>query len=293
MEQKRLPRPLLVALALVILASGTPVALAASRSHHGARAHRHHRVITRSRRLVVNQGVAGVDPSGVPMPAAPIRGWREVFADDFTGSTLNTGLWRTYWGQPGGDPGGWFDPSHVSVSNGALVLSGYQDPADGGKWATAGVSSSPGLVQTYGKYLVRFRFDAGVGIAHAILLWPADNSWPPEIDFSEDNGANRQTDYATLHFGSTNTQVQHSVPVNLTQWHTLGVEWTAGRLVYTLDGRGWATVTGAQVPSIPMAMDIQTQAWACGTSTWEQCPNASTPAHVNLHVDWVVAYAPA
>jgi beta-glucanase (GH16 family) len=174
-----------------------------------------------------------------------------------------------------------------------LVISGYRDPADGGRWATGGVSSSPGLVQTYGKYLVRFRFDSGVGIAHAILLWPADNSWPPEIDFSEDNGANRQTDYATLHYGPGNTQVQHSIAVNLTQWHTLGVEWTAGRLVYTLDGRDWATVTGPQVPSIPMAMDIQTQAWACGTSTWEQCPSATTPAQVNLYVDWVVAYAPA
>ncbi len=211
MEQKRLPRPLLVALALVTLASGAPVALAATRSHSSPRVHRRHAPITRPRRARISQAAGAADPSGIPMPTAPIRGWREVFADDFTGSTLNTDLWRTYWGQPGGDPGGWFDPSHVSVSNGELVLSGYQDPADGGKWATAGVSSSPGLVQTYGKYLVRFRFDAGVGIAHAILLWPADNSWPPEIDFSEDNGANRQTDYATLHFGSSNTQVQRSV----------------------------------------------------------------------------------
>ena len=85
--------------------------------------------------------------------------------------------------------------------------------------------------------------------------------------------------------------MQKSVAVNLTQWHTLGVQWTAGRLVYTLDGRTWATVTNANVPSIPMVLDIQTQGWACGTSTWEQCPNASTPARVNLYVDWVVAYA--
>jgi beta-glucanase (GH16 family) len=148
-------------------------------------------------------------------------------------------------------------------------------------------------VQTYGKYLVRFRFDSGVGIAHAILLWPADNSWPPEVDFSEDNGAGRQTDYATLHYGPSNTMVQHSLSVDLTQWHTLGVEWTPGRLVYTIDGRSWATVNDSQVPSVPMVLDIQTQAWACGTSNWEQCPNATTPSHVNLYVDWVVAYAPA
>jgi beta-glucanase (GH16 family) len=230
-------------------------------------------------------------PSGVAMPVGDRPGWHQVFADNFNGPTLNTDLWRLYWGEPGGDPGGWFDPSHVSVSNGMLVIGAYRDPADGGKWATGGVSSSPGLVQTYGKYLVRFRFDAGQGIAHAILLWPADNTWPPEIDFSEENGSDRQAAYATLHYGANNTQVQDQKPVDLTKWHTLGVEWTPGRLVYTLDGNAWAIVNNAQVPSTPMTMDIQTQAWACGTSTWEKCPNASTPSDVNLYVDWAVAYS--
>ena len=227
------------------------------------------------------------------MPTGDIPGWHQVFADNFTGTTLDRSKWRVYSGQPGGDPGGWFDPNHVSVAGGNLVISGYKDPADGGVWATGGVSSSTGLVQTYGKYLVRFRFDQGRGIAHAILLWPADDTWPPEIDFSEDNGANRQTDYATLHYGPSNTMVGNQVSVDLTKWHTFGVEWTAGRLVYTLDGAAWATVRNANVPSVPMVLDIQTQGWACGTSTWEQCPNATTPSRVNLYVDWAVAYARA
>ena len=232
------------------------------------------------------------------MPVGNIPGWREVFSDNFTGSSLDS-QWTAYWGVPGGDPGGFFDPTHVTVSGGELVIGAYKDPSDvawdagPNTYVTGGVSSSPSFAQTYGKYLVRFRFGAGVGIAHAILLWPQSNTWPPEIDFSEDNGANRQTDYATLHFGAANTQVQSNVKVDLTQWHTLGVEWTPGRLVYTLDGRDWATVTGADVPSAPMVLDIQTQAWACGTSSWEHCPNVTTPTHVNLYVDWAVAYAPA
>ncbi len=238
----------------------------------------------------------GGSPSSAPsaaMPTGDLPGWHQVFAEDFDGTTLDRSKWRLYWGQPGGDPGGWFDPAHVSVTGGDLVISGYKDPADGTAWATGGVSSSPGLVQTYGKYLVRFRFDQGEGIAHAILLWPADNTWPPEIDFSEDNGSDRQMDHATLHYGANNTMVGNQVPVNLTNWHTLGVQWTPGQLIYTLDGRPWAVVRNTHVPSTPMVLDIQTQAWACGTSTWEQCPNASTPSHVNLYVDWAVAYARA
>lgn len=231
------------------------------------------------------------------MPTGNLRGWREVFSDDFTGTSLDW-QWTPYWGQPGGDPGGFFDPSHVTVSDGELVISAYQDPADAAwdagpdTYVTGGISSSPSFAQTYGKYLVRFRMGAGQGVAVAILLWPQTNTWPPEIDFAEDNGSNRQTNYATLHYGPDNTQVQRSVAVDLTKWHTLGVQWTQGTLVYTLDGRNWATVRNANVPAIPMVLDLQTQGWACGTSTWEQCPNASTPSHVYLDVDWVVAYGP-
>jgi beta-glucanase (GH16 family) len=315
--RRRIAQPIVVVLVLAGLLAGVMPALAASGSgrraarhrdrsaavrhrHRSARVrhrHRHRSTARESPRRGTQPANSASAPSGVPMPAGNIPGWREVFADNFTGTSLDS-QWTAYWGVPGGDPGGFFDPKHVTVENGELVISAYKDPSDDAwdagpnTYVTGGVSTSPSFAQTYGKYLVRFRFGAGVGIAHTILLWPKSNTWPPEIDFSEDNGANRQTDYATLHYGANNTQVQKNVNVNLTQWHTLGVEWTPGRLVYTLDGEGWATVTGAEVPSTPMTLDIQTQGWACGTSTWEKCPNATTPSHVNLYVDWVVAYAP-
>lgn len=308
MPPRRLSAPFTLALLILGFVAGAVPALATAAAPSTAaqktavghtpiqpviRRHAIRRGVSQQQPLQALNDAASGTPSGIAMPTGNIPGWHRVLADDFTGSALDSSKWRLYWGQPGGDPGGWFDPAHVSVSGGQMVLAGYRDPADGGKWATAGVSGSPGLVQTYGKYLVRFRFDSGVGIAHAILLWPGDNSWPPEIDFSEDNGANRQTTYATLHYGAGNTQVQRKVAVDLTKWHTLGVEWTPGRLVYTLDGKPWSTVWSSHVPAVPMTLDIQTQAWACGTSTWEQCPNATTPAHVNLYVDWVVAYSPA
>ena len=173
------------------------------------------------------------------MPVGNVPGWREVFADNFNGDTLNRSRWRVYDGQPGGDPAGWFDPRHLKVSDGMLVISAYRDRAEGGKWATGGLSSSPGLVQTYGKYLVRFRFSAGVGIGHALVLTAANGSWPPEIDFSEDNGSGRQDTLATLHYGSDDMRISHRTAVDLSEWHTLGVEWTRGRLRYTLDGRVW------------------------------------------------------
>lgn len=234
-------------------------------------------------------------PSGVLMPTNNPPGWRRVFSDNFVGNALNTTFWKPYTGVPGGDPNGAWSPTHVVVQNGVLYLKGYQD---NGVFTTAGVSSQPALVQTYGKYLVRYRMGAGIGVGHALLLWPASNIQGPEIDFSEENGSNRLRTSAFLHWSTNpNSQFVASHKVNLTQWHTLGVQWTPGRVVYTLDGRPWKTIKSRLVPNIPMVLDLQTQSW-CGVgqqspNTWEHCISPTTPAEVDMDVDWVVAYARA
>jgi hypothetical protein len=236
------------------------------------------------------------EPSGEAMPTGNIPGWRMVFSDDFTGSSLNQRAWGAYQGQPGGDKGGWWDPSHVVVKNGVLNLESYVDPAHANPanrtgYVSGGVSSAPGLRQAFGKYLVRFRIDKGDGIAGVLLLWPSNDVWPPEIDFGEDGGGNRTRTTATLHYGTSDDQIARSVSADFSQWHTLGVEWTAGQLTFTLDGAPWATIASSEVPSENMEMDLQTQAGTCGDQI-NPCPDASTPAMVDMQVDWVVAYAP-
>jgi beta-glucanase (GH16 family) len=233
----------------------------------------------------------GAAPPRVPMPVGNLVGWRQVFADDFTNG-FDTSRWSAYSGQPGGDPGGWWEPSHVTVQGGVLHLTTYRDPRYGNRWVSGGVSSSVGLKQTYGKYAVRFRADRGKGVAVILLLWPVRDHWPPEIDFAENGGTDdtRSELAATLHFGADNQIIQRTVHGDFTRWHTLGVEWTPGRLVYRLDGKVWARVLSQNVPDEPMELDIQAQAGTCGDE-YAPCPDATTPRRVDLAVDWVVAYA--
>lgn len=231
-----------------------------------------------------------VSPSGVGPSRSP-AGWRRVLTESF--ARLDPERWQVYDGVPGGDPFGRFASSHVAVSAGVLVIDGYADPALGGVWATGGIATRPRFARRYGRYQVRFRFEGGTGVAHTALLVPADGSWPPEIDFSEDNGRGAQRDYATLHHGSDNAQIQDSIKVDLTRWHTVGVAWSPRRIDYLLDGRVWSRVRSRNVPSATMKLAIQTQAWGCGINDWEACVNATTPAHVRLFVDWVTIDAPA
>lgn len=235
-------------------------------------------------------------PSGQAMPGGDIAGWHQTFADDFTGTTLNTSNWSPYYGQPAGDRAGWFAPSHVIVSGGLLTLKGYKDAAaKSGVFVTGGIGMLSPHAQTYGKYLVRMRIDKGDGLSAIALLWPKGNVWPPEIDFYEDGGGARTATSATLHCGrngNDNCRVQKALSgYDFSQWHTLGVEWTVGKLVYTIDGTTWATVTNSRVSSIPMDLDLQLQSLEC--SQYNTCLDSSTPAEVDMQVDWAVAYAPA
>jgi beta-glucanase (GH16 family) len=230
-------------------------------------------------------------PLGHGGPAAATAGWHRVFFDDFTGG-LRPSKWGTYSGQPGGDPGGWWAPSHVVVRNGILNLETYRDPKFGGRWVSGGVSSANALRQTYGRYEVRLRMDPGKGVAAVALLWPSGNQWPPEIDFAEDGGETNARSHisATLHYGADDKQIQRTVQADFTRWHTVGVEWTPGRLSYTLDGRRWGGVRHRQVPAQAMEMDLQSQAGTCGDAS-APCPDATTPARVTFQIDWVAAYA--
>jgi beta-glucanase (GH16 family) len=239
--------------------------------------HRHPRPVNRA-----------IDPSGQRPPTSE-PGFTRVFTSEFTG-TLNTSQWGAYSGMPGGDPGGWWAPSHVITEHGMLVLRTYRDSAFGDRWVSGGVSSAPALTQTYGMYLVRFRVDKGFGIGHDILLWPAGPGWPPEVDLIESAGGDQQNATATLHWApaSDANRIQVQVDADFTKWHTLSVRWLPRRIIYVLDGHVFAIMYD-HIPTVPMALDIQTQAGTCG-DTYQPCPNASTPSEVDLDVDWVVAF---
>ncbi|MCW2499624.1 MAG: exsH [Frankiales bacterium] len=238
---------------------------------------------------------AGVTPSPLPLPPPRVDrdamprghrpGWRQVLAQDFTGTALPRG-WGAYAGRPGGNPHGWWEPSHVRVRAGDLHLAGAWK---GGRFVTGGLMAT-GTETRYGKYEVRFRIERARGVKYALLLWPSRGRWPAagEVDFAEDGGGGRRTTTATLHHGAANHQVQRTLRADFSAFQTVGVEWTPGKLVYTCNGRPWATVRSAGVPRGPMRLALQMEAGR--GDAWAPAPSAATPPTVGMVVDWVVGY---
>ena len=174
----------------------------------------------RARRLAIGAmavcgllGIAAALAAALGVGASSRPGWRRVFFDDFSHG-LRTSRWGVYSGQPGGDPGGWWAPSHAVVAHGVLNLETYRDPRYRGRWVSAGVSSAPALRQTYGKYEVRVRMDRGRGVAFVALLWPVHDVWPPGDRLCGKRRRNHRSGSAvtaTLHYGADNSQLQRTV----------------------------------------------------------------------------------
>ena len=122
-----------------------------------------------------------LQPSGYSPPGPhALRGYHLNYSNDFSGTKVPSG-WYLFDGVPGGLPGAQFSSAHVVVKNGVLQLNTWRDPRFHLKWVTGGLCQC-GFPQTYEAYFVRSRI-TGAGPNEVQLLWPASNTWPPEIDF--------------------------------------------------------------------------------------------------------------
>jgi beta-glucanase (GH16 family) len=213
------------------------------------------------------------------VPTAPTHAaitWNLSFTDDFNGTKINETNWSVY-GKSG--PKGshcWWD-QNVTVSGGKATLKVAPSSLCDG-YSAAGMCACPVATQLYGKFEVRMKATTG-NSKITFLLW-ADMDWPPEIDFAEfpadGDGAARQHYTQTLHYSDTNKQIHDSHDADMTQWHTVGLEWSPGLIRYTLDGATTDTVT-SHVPTEKMWMALQTDGSADSTTAF-------------TYVDWVRVY---
>jgi beta-glucanase (GH16 family) len=202
-----------------------------------------------------------------------------VFQDDFNGSRLDTGIWRTqYSGHYGNGMFRW-DPSQVEVGNGLLTIATERE---GGSWVSGGLSTIPdGL--SYGRYEFRARIEEGQGTAGVILLWPSSNQWTDEVDIIETNDPSRDG-FAFSNHGHPN--VTEYIRTNVDQWHTYTLDWTPGNLTLSVDGQ-WKASIDHDVPSQKMSFGMQGQVMAAHETWFGGAPDRSTPDRVEMQVDWV------
>lgn len=159
--------------------------------------------------------------------AASTNWGKPVFTYDFNGTTLNHKKWSIYDDPTATGSHPRRTTASVRVRNGRLELIGhYQKPYG---YVSGGISYNGN--QTYGRWVVRFRADAGAGYAPVVLLWPKGR-WPNdgEIDMAEITNVQRRGGNEFLHLGAENRFIGHPLPpsTDFTRWHILAVNWLPG-----------------------------------------------------------------
>jgi hypothetical protein len=220
-----------------------------------------------------------------PTPLDP-AGWELTFFDGFDGAYLDRAAWpivfhgSTYWN-------GAFEwrQENVVVWDGELTANSIASP-DG--WTSGGLNMGWNG-QIYGRWEVRARLDEGKGTSAAILLWPTDGEYPPEIDLLESPDPERHLTSMTVH--SEGQHEGHQVLSDASEWHTYAVDWLPDRITFYIDGvEAWTTTN--RIPSEPMALGFMGFVASSEDEWFGGAPDASTPGVVGLHVDWVRIWTP-
>jgi beta-glucanase (GH16 family) len=223
----------------------------------------------------------GVDPSA--STAAERLGWEQWDGDEFDSGQLDLTDWRLY-GGAGANGVGVRSPDAVSLREGSLVITAWQQFSGGLAW-----HAEPAT--TYGRWEFRARVEEGTGYAPAILLWPDSDNWPidGEIDVMEIVAGDRGINHTTVHYGAEDQRIDSTVTGDFTEWHNYAVDWQPDAITVYIDGeRVFRTTEPAAIPHGPMHLAIQLDVGPQGT--WIPAPDETTPETVSLYVDWVRMY---
>lgn len=233
---------------------------------------------------------ATVDPSGQNPPGS-LPGYTRQYVDEFTGTALNGNDWTAYNNPNSTKPQGPKVAQNAIVKNGRLKL---RVTKVNGVWMGAGVYSKV-VHTTYGRVILRAKYDHGYGAKGVALMWPESHPWPPEIDFFEvGTDTNHSKEWMTNHYDTDNKQQHNYVGAapgwhvyvipnfDTSQWHTYDMQWTPDAITYRVDGTVVATQSG-HAPNIRMWLGMQNSLGR----TADTKPNSTTPWKVDLTIDWV------
>lgn len=211
----------------------------------------------------------------------PGAGWQRLFADEFNGNTLNTGIWSR---ATGARRDAVNTANAVSVGGGNLTLTTY---TQGSTHYTGFVGSYAGFFATYGYYEARIRFQSTSGMWSAFWIQSPTIGNPlgnpgvagTEIDIVEHRardvpGADlRNRASMNLHWDgygqshrTTGTTVNNPSGTPLQgNFHTYAVQWSPSGYQFFIDGtQVWSTTQAIARRSefLYLTSEVQHNAWA-------------------------------
>lgn len=192
-----------------------------------------------------------------------------VWADEFSGNTLNAATWNF---ESGNGSGGWGNneleyytnsTKNVFVSNGNLIIEARKESVGGFNYSSARLTTQNKQSFTYGRVDIRAKLPKGQGLWPA--LWMLGNNittvgWPAsgEIDIMELLGQDPAKSYGTLHYGASSaTHASKGSPYTLStgsfydQFHVFSMDWQQDQVKLYVDNNLFLTVNKTDLGPAP------------------------------------------
>lgn len=250
-------------------------------------------------------------PSEATRSAIDVDEFELVFNDEFNGDELDASLWNSAmaWGpdlvindeqqfyvDTQSNPDAEYNP--FSFDGESLVITADATPASMAD-SSNGQSFVSGALTTLGNFDFSYGYiEAKVDVPEGAGLWPS--LWmlgtdfvdlKPQLFMMEFNGSKPDSFFHNYNYtdaeGNLRSPTQQEVVVNGASegWHTIGVRWSVGELIYYINGFPTFQVNGENVPSQAMYLIMNL---AVG-GIWVDTPDESTlPAP--FKVDYVRVY---
>jgi len=239
--------------------------------------------------------------------AEPPIGWRLVFSDEFDGNQLDSSKWNTTMEFPGTHGPRYHNEFYSSytldedvlIEDGRLRLRTDRRTVSGNE-PIGLFEYSQGLVSTHDKFTfthgyieIRAKYPGGKGMWPCFWLMPAIQNWPPEFDIAEYYGGQKKMHYG-LAYGDMRAPEWDSTGDTDTdfvnEWHTIALEWTAGKAVWIVDNIVRKTIKAEYVPTGAMYVILSNSvSSAMGPSG---APDEHTVFPNHFEIDYIRVWQP-
>lgn len=226
-----------------------------------------------------------------------------VWSDEFNGNSLDTNTWNYEigtgsWGW-GNNEQQYYTDRNIKVSNGTMKITAKREDYGGRKYTSSRITTKNKKNFKYGKIEARIKMPKFKGVWPAFWMLGANQDsvgWPKcgEIDIVEAINDENLV-YGTLHWfhdpGNNNADSGSSVAVaNRTEYHVYGVEWTADKLRWYVDGKVYRTMDVSNDSFSEVRKEYFVIFNMAIGGQWPGYDIDETAFPATMEVDWVRAY---
>lgn len=226
-----------------------------------------------------------------------------VWSDEFNGNYLDTNTWNYEigtgsWGW-GNNEQQYYTDRNIKVSNGTMKITAKREDYGRMKYTSSRITTKNKKNFKYGKIEARIKMPKFKGVWPAFWMLGANQDsvgWPKcgEIDIVEAINDENLV-YGTLHWfhdpGNNNADSGSSVAVaDRTEYHVYGVEWTADKLRWYVDGKVYRTMDVSNDSFSEVRKEYFVIFNMAIGGQWPGYDIDETAFPATMEVDWVRAY---